>query len=452
MNERSAVEVRRSAISHSKPLHQPSTSTRMRGEGSASTPLHQPSCSTSVPSHAEAQVRPSGFDDGEDVDEDHWGGVTLGPKANPRGRSDAWGTYVVEVIGGWMNLTPNPMTLGRDIATKCESCFQSWCSSEDFDRAGYLGVCKGYVAAAACLAIILLLAVSGAVIAQIRKWRRRSPRVQRRRRSTMPCRRIGGQRHRCARSGRTRGDPTMRIRARCRRIEAMALAYLAISHHVTAVVMPAGPIDIRAAGHPWADGAAGGDDRDDSDSGGGMDCVRICANASAGRQIDQPPRQMQGDGPDGNRWWTGAARVGEASHPGPTAVTVAAAGLLRKIVGVAGEVMSYPLPGTGSLRGAIAPGFGSQGPSEEDADQLSLRIEYVNTTGWRALQRRLIASESHYVHTGQYPAGPGDVALTRRHPRRVCLGAEARVEVRLDIREGWSQRRRVGRSRHLHPC
>ncbi len=63
-DERSAVGARHLEIFHTKPLHQPFASTRVRGEGSASTPLHQPSGSTSVADHTEAQVMSTGIDEG----------------------------------------------------------------------------------------------------------------------------------------------------------------------------------------------------------------------------------------------------------------------------------------------------------------------------------------------------------------------------------------------------
>ncbi len=96
-------------------------------------------------------------------------------------------------------------------------------------------------------------------------------------------------------------------------------------------------------------------------------------------------------------WWAHASRVGEAGNPGPLAVTVMAGGLLRRAYRKARAAVSYPKPGTGSLRGAIAPGFAPPRQTPADEGHFALRIEAANTTGWRPLQRRIRTTTAHVL-------------------------------------------------------
>ncbi len=89
--------------------------------------------------------------------------------------------------------------------------------------------------------------------------------------------------------------------------------------------------------------------------------------------------------------------MGEASHPGPLAATVVAVGMLRRVCAAAGSAIHYPRPGDGALRGAIAPGFAQEADGTAGQDEFSLRVEAVNSTGWRTLQRRLSTTSAHVV-------------------------------------------------------
>ncbi len=99
--------------------------------------------------------------------------------------------------------------------------------------------------------------------------------------------------------------------------------------------------------------------------------------------------------------WTHASRIGEASHPGPAQVTIAAVGTLQKVFRGVKAAISYPRPGTGSLRGAVAPGYVQEAHDaaldEGGRDAFALKIEATNPTGWRALQRRLLMTKAHVV-------------------------------------------------------
>ncbi len=96
-------------------------------------------------------------------------------------------------------------------------------------------------------------------------------------------------------------------------------------------------------------------------------------------------------------WWAHASRVGEARHPGPLQATLVAEGLLRRVVDYATSAIEYPRPGTGSLRGAVAPGFGLRERAVDGDELFALSIEAVNSTGWRALQRRLQSTSAHVI-------------------------------------------------------
>ncbi len=188
------------------------------------------------------------------------------------------------------------------------------------------------------------------------------------------------------------------VRARCRRIEAWMLVYLAVSSHVL--------YPLRGSGAQRAD-----HDEDGASSTIGVLAMRMDRGATLGdggrgrpNDGDSSVRMTEGwrwrrvDGKVRHRWWSNSSRVGEASHPGPLAVTIAAEGLLRRTCAAARAVVLYPRPGEGSLRGAIAPGFELQRRGRDEPQQrFQLRVESANTTGWRALQRRLVATRAHVL-------------------------------------------------------
>ncbi len=190
-----------------------------------------------------------------------------------------------------------------------------------------------------------------------------------------------------------------RIRARCRRAEAWILAYLAVSSHL---------LHSRFHHRGWRQEEEATRWRTPPYAEDGP-CCEWCANreAGSGGGYDQrAPRASQTvvlrAGADerehnrsGGRWWSDARRVGEAANPGPTAATVAIHGILQKTYATARSAISYPSPGTRSLRGAIAPGHNTS-DGDKDGEQLfALTIETANTTGWRGLQRRLATTTAH---------------------------------------------------------
>ncbi len=182
-------------------------------------------------------------------------------------------------------------------------------------------------------------------------------------------------------------------RARCRRLEARRAMYLAVSNHAIHVGSSGGLHEGEGCG---AGGRCGGPMMS-SDGNGRLGGLRDAGrgsgslgNLTTGTTARCSPRH-------GTRWWTLSARIGEASNPGPLGVTVAVDGILRKVYSTARAVVSYPRPGTGSLRGAIAPGFPEVQPHDGEDGQFALSIEAVNATGWRGLQRRLANTEASVV-------------------------------------------------------
>ncbi len=194
-------------------------------------------------------------------------------------------------------------------------------------------------------------------------------------------RKVEGRRIRQRRPG---GDPPARVRARCRRIEAWIMIYLAmtgrISHH-------RGDARFRppATGGDMYENVMTSEGRTDSSDFGMTD----------GDLVTELPTVTRSSHP-----WTHASRVGEATHPGPTPATVAAVGLLRRVTEGIRSAVSYPKPGVRTLRGAVAPGYGrvESGPVQQDDEEaFQLRVETTNPTGWRALQRRLLSTTAQVV-------------------------------------------------------
>ncbi len=132
--------------------------------------------------------------------------------------------------------------------------------------------------------------------------------------------------------------------------------------------------------------------------------VAACHNDSDGNEsnargargsVQRSALKMKVDNVAGVEWWSHAVRVGEAGNPGPTALSLAVDGALRKIYSTARAAVTYPCPGTGSLRGAVAPGYETAAGDQGRDDQFALAVEAANTTGWKGLQRRLAASGAH---------------------------------------------------------
>jgi hypothetical protein len=211
----------------------------------------------------------------------------------------------------------------------------------------------------------------------------------------VPCLWVGGRRRRRARGGRISADPTtrlrarrQRLRARCRRIEAWIMIYLMATSHL--LHHRGGGGRARPWSSAWRDApppmeetAAGGDQ-----TGGGVtwrdaadadELAGTCGWRAGCRAAEEV----------GGHWWSASSRVGEAKNLGPLSATLAVGGLLKKIYSTASCALAYPAPGTGCLRGAIAPGFGALGSSCTSGEHYQLKVEAANTTGWRGLQRRL---------------------------------------------------------------
>ncbi len=263
--------------------------------------------------------------------------------------------------------------------------------------------------AAHCVLLVILhfaakvtgLAVQGIAnaIAGMRYFvtRRVSPGARRRRRC------IRAMRAGIARVTQRRpmGSAPARIRATCRRIEAWLMIYLAITNHVLGNMHGGRRHTWRRKGYEahastprWDDQAGAVAVRCEKFPGAVR--LRFMENRSSCRPCPREEGKTVYS-------WTHASRVGEAGHPGPARPTVAAVGLLRRVCDRVRAAVSYPRPGEGSLSGAVAPGFergavpgrGQEAP--RDGDVFRLRVEAVNSTGWRALQRRLIATEAQVI-------------------------------------------------------
>ncbi len=204
---------------------------------------------------------------------------------------------------------------------------------------------------------------------------------------------------------RRRGDPAYRIRAISRRIEAWVLVWIVLANDV--VVIPC-----RMAAETGREDRLRGWHGDHYCRGGAgeYDYDYVGPVLHRGENGLGYVRTPSGNAyPDGGKknvtqgWWTeNTERIGEAAHPGPAQPTVAAIGLLRRTCDRIRAAVSYPRPGSGSLRGAVAPGFGGRGDARggqggTEAEAFALKVEAVNATGWRALQRRLLATEAQVV-------------------------------------------------------
>ncbi len=197
------------------------------------------------------------------------------------------------------------------------------------------------------------------------------------------------------------GPAAARIRATCRRVEAWLMTYLVISNHVLGNIHGGRHHSGRRNVHGAHAATTMWNDHADEDTTGwerSPRAIRLRVTEVEGRC--KPCRRAEGYAV---HWWTHASRVGEAGHPGPAKPTVAAVGLLRRACDRVRAAVSYPRPGVGSLSGAVAPGFergmgaGHSQGDQGDGEVFRLRVEAVNSTGWRALQRRLIATQAQVI-------------------------------------------------------
>ncbi len=194
---------------------------------------------------------------------------------------------------------------------------------------------------------------------------------------------------------RCRSVSTQRIRARCRRLEAWVLAYLAVTNHI----LGHQPNGRMAA----TNGPTGGALRQTREAG--MEearsiCDEVLLYHADGTAYAYTPgwrhcgRKAQGEW---GSWWNETSRIGEADNPGPMTATMTIDRMLRRVYDTARCAVAYPRPGSRTLRGAIAPGFQDTRRSEDAEEKFALGIESVNTTGWRGLQRRLASSQAHVI-------------------------------------------------------
>ncbi len=199
---------------------------------------------------------------------------------------------------------------------------------------------------------------------------------------------------------KSRGHGAAGIRATCRRCEAWMLVYLLVTCHAFAVR--------NGGSYKWDRGGLAADRRPMH----GNDQQWTRPTPRSGCEVARTPASPAA-GTTEKCYWSAAvirgdhsplraARVGEASNPGPTAPTIAAVGLLRRAYDKVRAAVSYPRPGSESLRGAVAPGFdevvdGSRGGRGTEVDSFRLKVEAVNSTGWRALQRRLLATNAQVI-------------------------------------------------------
>ncbi len=232
-----------------------------------------------------------------------------------------------------------------------------------------------------------------------------------------PGRRCGASRRTASR--KAVGDPWIRPRARCRRIEACFAIYLLASGgicHAAAGrrVHCGGARHADGNGHPMT--VYGHGERIMQPCEGlrvdGIAFRDLCADKGHA-QVGDTARRGRG------RWWTDASRVGEASEPGPSPATIAVDGMLRKVYSTAKSALCYPAPGANALSRIIAPGFPAAASEQKGNEDFAMCIETVNATGWRALQRRLLATRAHAVLAQEtwlsQDAVPAASAWARRH-------------------------------------
>ncbi len=205
------------------------------------------------------------------------------------------------------------------------------------------------------------------------------------------------RRRRVSRRG-PRGEPAYRVRAVCRRMEAFVCIWLTMSSHLLTVQATlsrigqagatTGPERVRERRLTGAEG----DPLRGCDGDRARDVVMAVALTSRRSPCNVACDKRRSD------WWTSAYRVGEASNPGPSGATLATHGILRKVYSTAKKVLTYPRPGSGALRRTVAPGYDNGGQQRaEEADEFTLTIEAINTTGWRGLQRRMLHTDSHVL-------------------------------------------------------
>ncbi len=206
--------------------------------------------------------------------------------------------------------------------------------------------------------------------------------------------RAGGSR--TGRRRRPSGEPSNRLRARCRRAEAWCVIYLLVSMHGFHQVR-SGDQRQRVADHS-DDNARSSNGRHgvatEVHRGARNKCMAVSCEVGRCLPGEEPSHSANFSR---GRWWAHATRVGEARHPGPLQATLLVGGLLTRVYDGVASAVTYPKPGTGSLRGAIAPGFRGTDRGQGNDELFALSIEAVNSTGWKALQRRLLATESHVV-------------------------------------------------------
>ncbi len=114
----------------------------------------------------------------------------------------------------------------------------------------------------------------------------------------------------------------------------------------------------------------------------------------AGARLPDGVPRLHGPRP----YWCGAARVGEARHPGPPARigTWQPRQRLRRVATGEAPAVAYPRPGKEGFYDYTSPGFAG-GDRSAGEGEFQLRIETANTTGWSALKRRLLSTHAQVL-------------------------------------------------------
>ncbi len=133
------------------------------------------------------------------------------------------------------------------------------------------------------------------------------------------------------------------------------------------------------------------------------------------------------------QWRPLTTRIGEAANPGPPAMPDIATRLPTDDADV---TIRYPAPHERGLSHVVAPGFAARPqaplPHTVDKEQFQLVIETVNTTGWKALRKRLMASDAHVILAQEtwitQAAVPGASVWAKKRGWRSVWSAAATTE------------------------
>ncbi len=129
-------------------------------------------------------------------------------------------------------------------------------------------------------------------------------------------------------------------------------------------------------------------------------CIGLAAAACAGDMF-QPQVGL-------SRSPFAAVRVGEAINPGPAPPDLPCSWVSS------GSGLHYPPPHRDGFRAIATPGFQELEAPQPEVEQFGLTLETVNTTGWRALRRRLTSSKAHVILAQETWLGEDGIAAASR--------------------------------------